>query len=65
MNKTSWLIGQNPILAGGMVTTGDDYDLFLRKYLRCALTPVCSPLHMIVVQSMVMRVIHSLRTLQV
>ena len=48
MNNTSWLIGQNPILAGGMVTTGDDYDLFLRKYLRCILAPVsssCDRLH--------------------
>jgi CubicO group peptidase (beta-lactamase class C family) len=33
MTDTKWLIGQNPMLAAGMETTGDDYDKFLRAYL--------------------------------
>ena len=33
MTDTSWLVGQNPMLAAGMQTTGNDYDKFLRAYL--------------------------------
>ena len=33
MKNTKWLVGQNPYLAAGMETTGDDYDKFLRAYL--------------------------------
>jgi len=39
MNHSGWLLGQNPYLAAGMHTTGDDYDLFLRKYLSYEIVP--------------------------
>ena len=34
MKNTKWLVGQNPYLAAGMETTGDDYDKFLQAYLK-------------------------------
>ena len=39
MNHSGWLLGQNPYLAAGMHTTGDDYDMFLRAYLSYEIVP--------------------------
>ncbi len=39
LRSTGWLVGQNPVLAAGMYTTGDDYDQILRAYLAYELLP--------------------------
>lgn len=39
MTDTQWLGGKNPFLAAGMVTTGYDYDKFLRSYMSYELVP--------------------------
>mmetsp|Transcript_12352 Transcript_12352/g.30807 ORF Transcript_12352/g.30807 Transcript_12352/m.30807 type:complete len:443 (+) Transcript_12352:66-1394(+) len=39
MHGTRWLGGENPTLAGSMITTGDDYDKLLRAYVAYELLP--------------------------
>jgi len=39
LTGTKWLGGENPALAGTMITTGDDYDKVLRAYVAYELVP--------------------------
>lgn len=39
LEDTMWTGGENPQLAGNMITTGDDYDKILRAYLGYHLVP--------------------------
>ncbi|CAE7597824.1 lovD [Symbiodinium natans] len=39
LKATTWLGGENPGLAGNMMTTGDDYDRILRAYVGNELIP--------------------------
>lgn len=39
LTSTSWVGGRNPLLAGSMQTTGDDYDKILRSYMSYDILP--------------------------
>jgi len=39
LQSTGWLVGQNPLLAAGMFTTANDYDIILRSFLNYELLP--------------------------